>query len=154
MFENKDERDERIKSLEHEAAYHQLMVGHKRLEIQRLEQQVREKENELTVAREEAFRVINTKDDEITALKKELDGLKLQIEVEKGRTNAHKRQITELRNTTEEQSKAIEVHEQAILVRDNQLRNLRVSATSHSKMTETELREQVRRLERSLQQSR
>ena len=115
---------------------------------------MREKENDLTLAREEAFRMINTKDDEITALKIELDGHKMQIEVEKGRTNAHKRQITELRNTIEEQTKAMEEHEQAILVRDNQLRSLRVSANSPSKMTETELREQVRRLESSLQQTR
>ena len=154
LFQEANDYQERIKSLENEAAHYQLMLGHKRLEVQHLKEQLSERENESILARQDAQREIAAKDRDVSQLQSQIDTFKLQINLEKEVTNNQRRQISELQRTVAEKNLAVEEQQQAILVRDSQLKEVRAIATSPSKMTESELRERVKRLENNLRQTR
>ena len=130
------------------------MLGHKRLEIQHLEQQLSKGEEDAFIARQEAQRELALRDHDIAQLQRHIDTLNLQMKLDKDTTNSQREQILELQRVIAEKTLAVEEQQQAIMVRDNQLKEVRAIATSPSRMNESELREQVKRLESSLRQTR
>ena len=154
LFQEENHCQERIRSLESEAAHYQLMLGHKRLEIQHLEEQQRKREDETLLAMQEVHRELALRDNEVLNLQRQVDALQLQVTSEKETTNTLREQISELQRVVADKDLAVEEHKQAIVVRDNQLKEVRALATSPSRMNESELREQIKRLETSLQQTR
>eukprot|EP00795_Rhopilema_esculentum_P017603 gene17603-9244_t len=154
LFQETDNQQERIKSLESEAAHYQLLLGHKRLEIQQLEEQIHAAERSAVVAREEAYSEISRRDNEICQLQKQVDSLNLQISEEKESKAGYRQQISELSRELERKDTTLKEQQQAILVRESQLKEVRNIAVSPSKMNEQELREEIRRLKDSLRQAR
>lgn len=150
LFQDVEDYKERVKSLENEAAQYQLMLGHKRLEVQHLEKQISDREQDVLIARQEAEIEIASRDSDICLLQSQIDTMKLEINEEKEATNAQRRQILELQRTLAKNSNAMEEQQQAILVRDNQLKQVRAIATIPSNLNESELRDRVKRLENDL----
>ena len=149
-----ESKEERIRSLEHEAAHYQLLLGHKRLAIQQLDQELFAKETEIEMAREGALREIELRDRNITELQTQLENIRLVVNIEKDKGGLQKRQIADMQKTIDANGRVVEEYRQAILVRDNQLKEVRTTACSPSKMTESELRDEIKRLDGNLQQVR
>lgn len=154
LFSEADDYLERIRNLENEAAQYQFKLGHKRLEVQNLEQRLAEKERDFVTEKQKAEDEIAQRDRDIVQLRIQVETLKLQINLEKEVTSTQRQQITELQRALAEKSIAVEEQQQAILVRDNQLKEVRAIATSPSKLNESELRERAKRLENSLHRTR
>ena len=154
LFQDTENQQERIKSLENEAAHYQLLLGHKRLEIQQLEGQIHAAERSAVVAREEAFSEISRRDHEICQLQKQVDSLNLQISEERESKAGYRQQISELSRELERKEATLQEQQQAILVRESQLKEVRNVAVSPSKMNEQQLREEIRSLKNSLRQAR
>ena len=154
LFQEDDDYQERINSLENEAAHYQLMLGHKRLEIQNLEQQLAKREEDTIIAQQEARRELDMRNYDAIQLQRQIDVLNLQVKLEKDMTNAQREQISQLQRTVTEKILEVEEQQQAIIVRDNQLKEVRAIATSPSRANESELRDQVKRLETSLRLTR
>ena len=154
LFQDTENQQERIKSLENEAAHYQLLLGHKRLEIQQLEEQIHAAERSAVVAREEAFSEISRRDHEICQLQKQVDSLNLQISEERESKAGYRQQISELSRELGRKEATLQEQQQAILVRESQLKEVRNIAVSPSKMNEQQLREEIRSLKNSLRQAR
>eukprot|EP00794_Sanderia_malayensis_P000646 gene647-1314_t len=150
----KSNQEHRIRSLEHEAANYQLLLGQKRLEIQHLEQEISDQQTEVELARGQALKEIETKDHTINDLQSQLEHLQLIIDEEKDRNKQAETRMSEMQKVIDGNMRIVDEHKQAILVRDNQLKEVRSTATSPCKATNVQNVEAKRKLVNNLQQAR